>query len=73
MNEPWHGSINGYTRHKCRCDECRAAWRTYQRKARARRRGKEPPVHGIASAYREYRCGCEACLAAAAADRRQYG
>lgn len=26
-----HGTVNGYTNHKCRCDECRSAWATYVR------------------------------------------
>jgi len=26
-----HGTINGYTTHKCRCDLCGGAWREYRR------------------------------------------
>lgn len=28
---PDHGKISTYTNHKCRCDECREAWREYSR------------------------------------------
>lgn len=31
MTEAWHGTPGGYTNHRCRCDECRAAWAEYQR------------------------------------------
>lgn len=30
--ERWHGTINGYTNHKCRCWACRECWATYHRK-----------------------------------------
>ena len=33
-----HGTIDGYTNHKCRCDECRKAANAYQRKRLADRR-----------------------------------
>ncbi len=36
-----HGKVSTYSRHGCRCDECRAVWnersRTYNTRARARR------------------------------------
>lgn len=32
MLELWHGTLGGYTNHRCRCDKCRAAWRAYMRK-----------------------------------------
>lgn len=25
--EKWHGTSGGYTNHKCRCNDCREAWR----------------------------------------------
>lgn len=27
--QPWHGTVNGYGNRKCRCDDCRKAWREY--------------------------------------------
>lgn len=29
--DPRHGTSNGYTNLKCRCDACRAAWAAYKR------------------------------------------
>jgi hypothetical protein len=29
--EHWHGTPNGYSNYRCRCDECRAAWASYFR------------------------------------------
>lgn len=26
-----HGSVTGYSKHRCRCDACMTAWRDYQR------------------------------------------
>jgi hypothetical protein len=58
------GTVSGYTRGKCRCDACRAAWATYQRAhkkrpaARAWRRQylQRPEVKAKrAAAMRRYR------------------
>lgn len=27
--ETWHGKLSGYTHHRCRCQDCRDARRTY--------------------------------------------
>jgi hypothetical protein len=35
--EAWHGKITGYVYHKCRCDDCRAAWAEYHLDYRKRR------------------------------------
>lgn len=32
--DAWHGTINGYQYHKCRCDRCRKAQREYNRSRR---------------------------------------
>lgn len=29
-----HGTLTGYTKYKCRCDECKAEWATYARVTR---------------------------------------
>jgi len=47
--EAWHGTLNGYTNRKCRCDECRGARAAYGAVARAASREK------IAQRQREYR------------------
>lgn len=45
MKELIHGRASTYNNHKCRCDECRAAWAAYMkpriRKYRERKRQKE--------------------------------
>jgi hypothetical protein len=35
---PQHGTVNMYSYHKCRCDECRAAWAAYSLKYTHRHR-----------------------------------
>jgi len=37
----WHGTLFGYRRQKCKCQECKDAASTYQRKYRQRKRGTE--------------------------------
>ncbi len=39
-----HGTLTEYTHHECRCDQCREAFRTYQRAWRAKR--KSPTSQG---------------------------
>lgn len=34
-DDPRHGTANGYSNQKCRCQECRAAWAAYIRARRA--------------------------------------
>lgn len=66
----YHGSVNGYTNHGCRCVACTAAHaEDYDRR---RRRDRPPlplgdPRHGTDSAYHYHHCKCEQCLAAHAA------
>lgn len=38
----YHGTITGYTTHKCRCDKCREAWKLYQ--------------HSNLNRQKEYKC-----------------
>lgn len=67
-----HGTLSGYTNHKCRCDDCRHAMATYNRELR-RSKGIQPPKraqHGSPSKYRAG-CRCEECVAAKSADRSQ--
>ena len=35
---PRHGTPAEYTNHKCRCDECRDAWRVYMKRIRDERK-----------------------------------
>lgn len=33
-----HGTMHGYNKHMCRCDECRAAWNSYMKSYRNNRK-----------------------------------
>lgn len=61
-----HGSYSTYSNHKCRCDECRAAWAAFCADQKAKRQAGETPshVHGTENGYGNYGCRCEACTAA---------
>ena len=38
--EPWHGTVNGYTNRKCRCELCKRAWADYHASRRKAARQK---------------------------------
>ncbi len=43
--KPWrHGTRWGYEGHKCRCDDCRAAYASHKRRYRARKRIRDDAV-----------------------------
>lgn len=70
-----HGTLTGYTGDKCRCDDCRAAWREYQRSRwAAMSSGRAPTRHG-AEGYASG-CRCEVCRGYArtrSRERREQG
>jgi hypothetical protein len=70
-----HGTQGGYTNHKCRCDECRAAWAAFCRRAKERRAASVPDeLHGTEFGYSNYKCRCPNCTqawSAAVADRKR--
>lgn len=72
-HETWHGTTGGYTNHRCRCDDCRAANAETQRESKRRRLEKPIPyrVHGTANGYQNYQCRCELCRAAHGEDENQ--
>lgn len=41
MTERWHGTLGGYTNHRCRCEKCRSA--NTARMREYRERSTEPP------------------------------
>lgn len=59
----WHGTIGGYSNHKCRCDACSKAFSEYQREAGKRRKNAPTPehIHGTYNGYTNYGCRCTAC------------
>jgi hypothetical protein len=75
-----HGTANGYNNRGCRCDECRAAWRDYERERR-RKRGQLPRAEWIARqrAKRTHTigtynkgCRCDQCREAARVARARH-
>ena len=60
LTEPWHGTLGGYSNHKCRCVPCTTANTVYQQDWRDRHWGMEPPIHGR-SGYMNYGCRCDVC------------
>lgn len=82
--DPRHGTHNGYTNLRCRCDRCRAA-NTASHREWAHRSGYSRPAEDVnyirarnadcadnhGTEYRYTRgCRCDACRAASAAARR---
>lgn len=68
-----HGRVGTYTNHKCRCAECRAAWREYCYRLRRRRRNRlapDDPRHGRTTTYQNWLCRCDACSQANADTER---
>jgi hypothetical protein len=43
LGEPWHGSLAGYNRHGCRCEECSRASSEYNRGLRKKITTGTPP------------------------------
>lgn len=79
-DDPRHGTVNGYINLRCRCDECREAWRVYEparlsRERWRRRQGMQPMkygrTHGIRATYKDG-CRCDECRAAEASYRKAY-
>ena len=68
LDEPWHGTLNGYNHKKCRCKDCKYARRVYLNGRRKQNRtmnisGNEH-WHGTAKGYTYYQCRCADCRAA---------
>ena len=74
--DPRHGTVNGYTNLKCRCDACRSAWAEKTAGHRNNRADHglpaEDPHHGKYTTYLNYLCRCGLCRAAYAAYMRAY-
>lgn len=72
-----HGTVHGYSVHRCRCDDCRAANTAYHRDLAARKRaglpvqdrGRKSADEGHGTVRRYWRgCRCDECRTA----RRTY-
>jgi hypothetical protein len=69
-----HGSRYAYVRHGCRCPECAAANRSYQRANRASQPLTVPThLHGKPSTYCFHACRCDVCRKAATEYRTRFG
>lgn len=66
-----HGTRGGYQR-KCRCAECVAANRAYNRGRRANPPALPDGAHGSNSTYVQYGCRCDRCKQAHADDAASY-
>lgn len=74
IDDPRHGTLNGYTRWGCRCLDCRSAVRDYRRRRRATANiqpGDNDPRHGTINAY-ELGCRCDACKKAESDYQRRW-
>lgn len=68
--EHWHGTVNGYTNHRCHCQPCKDAHSDEQAAQRVQRKARRAAgftefKHG-ASGYTEWGCRCQTCKAARA-------
>ena len=63
VNDPRHGTTNGYGNMKCRCSACRAAWAAsiYKRKSVRPPLLEGDPRHGTTNGYDNWSCRCSAC------------
>jgi hypothetical protein len=74
-HERWHGTVNGYNYHDCRCNECRAAMSTFINDWRAENRQRPIPAyveHGTVNAAVNYGCKCRPCREAKRDADRDY-
>jgi hypothetical protein len=61
LDEPWHGTANGYTHKKCRCIDCKAAKAEERKKAKSRPIMGDEEWHGTITGYNYHWCRCFSC------------
>lgn len=64
-----HGTSNGYSNYKCRCAQCREAWRVYVQEVLKPSRfikqfDPDDERHGSLNLYNNYGCRCASCTRA---------
>jgi hypothetical protein len=69
-SERWHGTVDGYTNHRCRCEGCREAIRVDRQKRRSRSI-PDHVKHG-AYTYNNWGCYCQVCREGARDRQRSY-
>lgn len=74
-DDPRHGTVNGYSNQKCRCERCTEAW-TVAYRARYGKRSmvewrafQRANIKHNANTYSKGRCRCDVCRSAASARR----
>lgn len=77
----YHGTLNGYSNIRCRCDLCREAGAIENRKQKTRRLANRVVVdgvlihpfacHGTETGYRNWGCRCDLCTEAASVASRK--
>ena len=65
VDDPRHGTLDGYRKFKCKCAPCRGAWRERCQELKAARitQALDPndPRHGTRNFYSNYDCRCRPC------------
>lgn len=69
IDDPRHGTTNGYSHLGCRCDDCRAASNAYRLARRGAGMKADDPRHGTTNGYNNNGCRCDACRAAWAVEQ----
>lgn len=66
-----HGDCSTYSNHRCRCEDCRAAWAAYCQglKLARQRGGRVLGPHGRYSTYTNWMCRCPLCREAMRVNR----
>ena len=71
-----HGTLGGYTNHRCRCVDCTLAnsirQALYRPRIRAAGLPDNDPRHGTNNGYTNYGCRCDDCTAANTAAGRAW-
>lgn len=74
-DDPRHGTSSGYSRHRCRCDACRAWSREHYAAQRYREAAglirEKGWQHGTWSGYNNHGCRCTRCLVASHVHREE--
>jgi hypothetical protein len=65
VDDPLHGTVDGYRKYKCKCEPCRVAWRLRCREFKAARIAQtldpDDRRHGTVNFYSNYGCRCRPC------------
>lgn len=71
LDEPWHGTPNGYQNYRCRCEPCKKSNSDYRKKRLQQSVTGNEPWHGTMSGYGYWGCRCKRCKKIASAYREK--